>query len=528
MTAQSPALSGNFTSVVSAEPGAGVRRLRADRRIRRYDHVALAVLSVTATVLGAWNLTGSSTYMDDEGTYTAQAFSVLEGDLAPYTYQYDHPPLGWIQLGALAWLPKVLGLGDGTYVGAARYAIVPFFVATVILTYLIARRMRIRPPLATLTASLVLFSPLSLALGRQVYLDNIALPWILMAFYLALNERKALWHHIGAGVFFALAVLSKETMAVFGPGLLVALVNRPSWSNRAFSVVGFLVMGGLVLSFYPLMALLNWELLASPDRVSLQDAVAHQLVNRDGSGAVWADGSHRSALLQGWLHYDKYLIVAGVLAGFVCLTRRSSAWLPVAVGVFSLPVVLPSGYLPAMYVVGVVPFLALSVAVGLQMLWGSLLRFTKNMNPRAAKAVRTTASAALVAPVALAVIPHVYAQDRALLSQQTNTDWTSTLEWVQRHVPTEDTVLVPYALWQDLNADDRQDPWEVVATEKADLDPRFRVEHPDGWRGIEWVVLGPATEQTIQDLELRTAQRALDHSVPVQTFGDWTVYRVKD
>lgn len=528
MTAASKSPAGGFTSIVSAQPRPVHKEFPADRRAARLDRIILLLLGVVATVLGSWNLTGSSPYMDDEGTYTAQAFSVLDGDLAPYTYQYDHPPMGWIQLGALAWLPETLGAADGTYVGAARVAIVPFFVATVVLTYLISRRMRLRPSLAALAASLVLLSPLSLALGRQVYLDNVALPWLLGAFYLALNERKALWHHVGAGVLFALAVLSKETMAVFGPGLLVALVNRPSWSNRAFSVVGFLVVGGLVLGFYPLMALLNWELWAGPDRVSLQEALAHQLVNRTGSGSVWTSGTDRALLLEGWLHYDRHLIGAGLLAGLVCLTRRSSAWLGVSMAFFSLPIVLPEGYLPAMYIIGIVPFLALAVGIALDMLWSRLVRTTASVTPTLRTAIRGTAVACLLVLPALTLAPAWFAQDRTLLTQQRNTDWASTLDWVQRNVPEEDTVLVPYALWQDLNADGRDDPWEVVATEKADLDPRFRVEHPDGWRGIEWVVLGPSSEWAIGHLDLGTAQRALDHSVPVQSFGDWSVHRVQE
>ncbi|MFF0943292.1 ArnT family glycosyltransferase [Kocuria sp. CPCC 205300] len=527
MATQTPVRPGRLMSVVSTRPERAPLRLPGNRPGPGVDGITVLVLCVVAAVLGAWNLTGASPYMDDEGTYTAQAFSVLRGDLAPYTYQYDHPPLGWIQLGVLAWIPQALGLGDGTYVGATRFAVLPFFVATVVLTYLIARRMRVQPPLAVLAAALVLLSPLSLTLGRQIYLDNIALPWLLLAFYLALNERKALWHHVGAGVFFALAVLSKETMAVFGPALLVALVNRPTWSNRAFSVVGFLVVGGLVLTFYPLMALLNWELLAAPGRVSLQEAVVLQLMERNGSGALWDDGSDRATLLQGWLHYDQHLIVGGVLAGLVCLTRRSSAWLPVAVAVFSLPVLLPDGYLPAMYVVGIVPFLALSVGVALQMVWNRLLRTTPSWRSRAGAAARGTAAAALVGTVGLVLAPHWIAQDRDLLTQEANTDWSSTLAWVQENVPAEDTALVPYALWQDLNAGDHEDPWRTVAIEKADLDPQFRVEHPDGWKDVEWVVLGPATERTVQDLGLDTARRALDNAVPVQSFGDWTVHRVQ-
>ena len=45
---------------------------------------------------------------DDEGTYLAQAWAVQHGQgLAHYTYWYDHPPLGWIQLAGLSWVPAL-------------------------------------------------------------------------------------------------------------------------------------------------------------------------------------------------------------------------------------------------------------------------------------------------------------------------------------------------------------------------------------------------------------------------------------
>ncbi|MEX5297013.1 glycosyltransferase family 39 protein [Kocuria sp. CPCC 205268] len=490
--------------------------------------LTIAALGLAAVLLGTWNLTGASEYVDDEGTYAAQAFSVLEGDLAPYTYQYDHPPLGWIQMGLLAWLPKLLVLGDGTYVGATRFAIVPFFVATVLLTYLIGTRLGLRRPLSALAGTLVLLSPLFLTAGRQVFLDNVGLPWLLLAFYLALNSRKALWHHIGAGIFFALAVLSKETMAIFGPSLLAALLNQRAWSNRVFSVVGFLVVGGLVLAFYPLMALLNWELFRSPGHVSLQDAVIHQFVTRTGSGSLWTEGSARAELLQGWLYYDTFLILAGVVAALVAATRRTTAWLPIGLACFAVPVLSPDGYLPAMYIVGAVPLLALSVGVALDRVVDRLARVRPVRELRTGARMRTGATVALAATVVLLALPHWSSSYRTLLAQEeANTDWSSTLRWATENIPAEDTVLVPYALWQDLSEARQDGPWETVAVEKADLDPQFLTEHPDGWRDVEWVVMGPSTDRTADELELATVRQSLENSETVQRFGEWSVHRVE-
>ena len=124
-------------------------------------------------------------------------------------------------------------------------------------------------------------------------------------------------------------------------------------------------------------------------------------------------------------------------------------------------------------------------------------------------------------------VPHWWSQDRDLLSRQVNGDWASALEWVEENVPHDETVLVPYSLWQDLNPDGTRSPWTVVATEKADLDPQFLLEHPEGWTAIDWVVQGPDTDTNIEIHDLTMAGEALENSVPVQTFGEWSVHRVR-
>lgn len=503
-------------------------RRKALRREIRLDRYALAALGVLATVLSLWNLNGSPSYSEDGGTYTAQAFSVLEGSLAPYTYWYDHPPLGWIQLGALAWIPYNLGFGDGTFIGATRYVITVYFVATALLVFLLARRIRIRRPLAALAVVILVLSPLSLTLGRQVHLDNIGAPWLLLAFYLALSPRKALWHHTAAGAFFAIAVLSKETLAIFGPALLVAMLNRRSWSNRSFSVAGFLVVGGLILSFYPLMALLRGELAAGPNHVSLQEALEYQFFTRSGSGYIWEAGSDRAELLNGWLYFDRYIIAAGCVAAVVCLFRRRTHWVAVAILSFAIPVFIGQGYLPAMYIVGVLPYLILALGGALNMLWDQVEKSAAAGPPGLKPLVRATAAALIASGVALMSVPQWFEQDRTLLTSQANDEWRSTLTWVQENVPRQDTVLTPYSMWQDLNSAGWDDPWKMIVTEKADLDSRFAVEHPEGWQAIDWIIVGPIVRSNIEILGLTTVGQALENAEPVAVFGEWSVYRVQD
>jgi hypothetical protein len=490
-----------------------------------WDRITLCVLTAAAAVLSLWNLTGAPTYQDDEGTYTAQAFAVHSGSLAPYTYWYDHPPLGWIQIAALNWLPTMLGVGDGTAIGATRYVIAAFFVASAVLLYMVARRMKIRIPFAALTTVIFILSPLSLVLGRQIYLDNIGVPWLLLGFYLALSSRDALWHHVGAGICFAVAVLSKETLAIFGPALLMALMYRPRWSNRSFSVVGFLTVGGLILAFYPLSALLRNELFSGSNHVSLQDALSYQFLERSGSGMIFEAGSSRSELLAGWLYFDKYLIAAGLLAAALCVLRKQSRVTTVAILSFAIPIVLGQGYLPAMYIIGVIPFLALALGTGVDIAWSGVEKLG-TARPRLKRPLRSAFVAVLCSALVLMSVPQWFEQDRDLLTGENNANWRQALSWVQHNISREDVVLAPYSMWYDLNSSGWDDSWTMIATEKPDLDKQFDTAHPNGWQEIEWIIVGPSVTANIDSLGLSRAGSALRHSSMVRTFGEWSIRRV--
>ena len=70
---------------------------------------------------------------------------------------------------------------------------------SVALVYALGRRLDMRRPTAALAVVLFGLSPLSVALQRQVYLDGIAVAWMLAAFVLALSWRRQLWQHLAAG-----------------------------------------------------------------------------------------------------------------------------------------------------------------------------------------------------------------------------------------------------------------------------------------------------------------------------------------
>lgn len=526
-TSLDPSL-GESDAILRSSAAAGRGRLFA--RMARWmavpDHAAALILFVAALVLGAWNVEGAPPFQDDEGTYVAQAVAVQNGDLAPYTYWYDHPPFGWIQLAGLLWVPQLLGLGEGSDLAAMRYVSATLFAVSATLVYLIARRIGAYRPFAVLGAVIFVLSPLSLTLGRQVFLDTIGMPWILLAFYLALSPRRALWHHVGAGVAFAVAVLSKLTLAAFGPALLVAMIDRSRWGSRVFSVVGFLGVGSLVLALFPVMALLRGELISGPGHVSLQDGLAYQFVSRSGSGWVWEQGSSRNDLLQSWLFLDGYIVLGGLIAGLLCALAARTRWLPVALVSFAIPILASQGYLPAMYIVAVLPFLALSIGAAADLVWRGLMAFFRAHAPGARATGPLFATAVIAAAAVLIPVEQWIGRGIPLISADENADWRDARDWVAGNVPKDEVLVVPYSMWQDLEAAGWDDPWRVIVLEKVDLDSQFADEHPGGWSEIEWIVEGPTVAPNIDYLGLTQAAIALENSRIVASFGAWNIRQV--
>src|SRR5205823_5704919 len=150
---------------------------------------------------------------------------------------------------------------------------------------------------AALAGAMFVFSPLAVTLQRQLFLDNIAVVWILAAFVLALSPRRNLWHHVAAGLCAAVAVLSKETMLIVLPALVLALWQGTHPTPRKFSLVGFVSVLGLVGLTYPLYALLNGELFPGEGHVSLVGGILFQF-QREGSGSFLFDGTDSRAIVE--------------------------------------------------------------------------------------------------------------------------------------------------------------------------------------------------------------------------------------
>ncbi|MFF4227547.1 ArnT family glycosyltransferase [Streptomyces sp. NPDC001820] len=513
--------------------------------------LCFGLLAVILLVQG-WNITHFPTLSDDEGTYLAQAWAVQQGDgLAHYTYWYDHPPLGWVQIAALTWLPSLIAPETMT-VATMRFAMLLVSAACAVLLYVLARRLFLPRWAAALAMLLFGLSPLSVVLQREIFLDNIAVMWMLLAFCLAASPSRHLWHHFAAGLAAATSVLTKETMLVVLPALLVTMWRHSHRDTRKYAVTGAVTACALIGLAYPLFALLNNELFPGPGHVSLIDGITYQM-GREGSGSIFDSGSGSHGVFTSWLYYDRVLPLGGLAGAALLLvtlrwsvTARALAGPALAVAILAVVAMRPSGYLPAMYVIQALPFLALVLAGGAASVAHAVLRrpvdrpaATVQARPRLRGGVpggapdqgpqsrsrlgigvRHVVAGLLALAAAAYVVPSWYDGNRDALTVDANAPYRAAASWMQNEVadPASTRVLVDDALWLDLVHDGFEPGTGAIWFYKADLDPAVTKTMPRGWRDLDYVVSSPTVRRDAVDLP--NVKAALEHSKPVAVFGD--------
>jgi 4-amino-4-deoxy-L-arabinose transferase-like glycosyltransferase len=464
---------------------------------RTADFWTCAAITLVVMLVQAWNIAGYPAVFDDEGTYLAQSYAIDHGiGLAPYTYWFDHPPLGWIQLSALAWIPGLIFHSPGQLVVAySRIIMLPFTAASMILMFVLARRLKLPRWAAVLAVALFGLSPLSVTLQREIFLDNISVTWMLAAFVLAYSQRKHLWHHVAAGLCAGIAVLSKETMLLVMPALIVALWANVHKTTRKYSFVGFIGAFLLLLVQYPLYATLKGELYKSHGEVSLWSGIHYQLT-RPGSGSLFNHKSSAYDVVHNWLFYDPILIVAGTVAVVLCLAFRNMR--PVAIGgaILVLTVLRPSGYIPSMYIIQMLPFFALCTA-GLTYRVFTFILTWKARPVFWQQVTRLLAVALCVVAVVTYVVPKWYSHDHDADTQDLNAGYSEAMSWIATHIPKPGNkrIAVDDTLWLDMVREGFKPGRRDIYFFKLDVDPDVMNALPggyeNGWKSIQYMVVTP-------------------------------------
>jgi 4-amino-4-deoxy-L-arabinose transferase-like glycosyltransferase len=489
---------------------------------RRTGLTVLAPALLLVGVVNAWGLTRYPARFDDEGTYVSQAWALMtHGHLAHYTYWYDHPPVGWIQIVPWLWLGNGLDRAPSA-VAAGREMMLAVLLVGAALLYLWARRLGLHRAFAVGAMLLFSLSPLAVYWHRQVLLDNIAVMWVLAALALAVSPRGRLTAHAGAGACFAIAVLTKETTLLLLPAVAYQLWRAADPRIRRYSMA---VAGSLfvaLVAFYPLFALLRGELFPGEGHVSLWEGVVFQLFSREGSGSVFEPASDAHKIVTSWMRLDPWLLGAGgVLAPAALLVPRlrpAAAALIVSVVVIARP-----GYLPVPYIIGLLPFAAIVSAGVADALW----RLAASTRGRSTfrrfawgASVRVPAAAVLAAMLAVAftrVGPAWAADLERGLGASPDTRSRKADRWIERHVPRSSALLVDDTFWLDL-VEAGFDRKNVIWYYKLDQDPGVGGRFAHGWRDFDYVVSTEIMRTTNYDVP--SVKAALEHSRVVIRFGE--------
>jgi len=484
--------------------------------------VQLALLAVVGVVVGTDLLHWPATQFD-EGTYTGDAWAVQYGRLAPYTYSYGHPPLAWLLIALWTWAGGTFGHSSYS-LGTGRELMLLVNLVSCSLLYVLARRLGFGRVAAAAAVALFGLSPLAVFFHRAVLLDNPSMAWTIAAFALAWTPRRRLWAFAGSGACFAAAVLSKETTFTLLPVLLIAVAQNSDRRTRRYClpifVCSFILLGG----FYPLYATLKGELLPGSHHVSLVGYLVVQLFTRKGTGSLFDPQSQTHAIVIAWLHTDPWLLGIALALVPIALVRRTTRAIALVYLIQVVTIIRP-GYLPNMYVIGMLPFAALIVPGSIEAVW----RWVGSLPSGFAWAMRSAACALTIFAL-LIVAPRWKQGDQAAMTARLDGPENAAERWLLSHVSHTQRLIVGDQYWIYLieHGFDHH-PMRggffsrtVVSYWPLDYDPAVKKAFPKGWHDFNFIVVTEAMRYTLN--QTPTSAAAIAHSRVVASFGQGLQY----
>ena len=450
------------------------------------------VLLVAVLVSHSTNMFRYPLYLGDEGIYLEQAWAVLrEGKLSPYTYFYDHAPGGWIML---AWWVLLLPgkfLTFGMAINSGRVLMLILNLISVLLLYRITKLLSASDVAAVLTIVVWQFSPLPLYYQRMILLDNFMVFWLLVSMYFILADSDRVLTLVGSGAAFGIACLTKENAIFFAPVLAYLLYRsvRQSHRNR-FALVGWGATATMLISLYPLLALLKNELVpplntlitnAPAEHVSLLSTLFWQM-GRAGGSILDPYSDFWTFFWAKWWFKDPFILLAGALAmvGNLLVGWFGGRRGQLVAGLLALSFLFylaRGSVILEFYVVPVLPFLALNVG----MLADDVLR----------RLPAVLAFVAFVGAIALMLvwfIPRSYDHYTLDLTQLQITQ----VNYIRKSIPSDAIILVDDDLWVDLHESARGRPVFKNAHShwKAADDPDIRDRLLNGdWRNVDYLIM---------------------------------------
>jgi 4-amino-4-deoxy-L-arabinose transferase-like glycosyltransferase len=419
------------------------------RRAMLLNSAAIVLVLIVAAAFTGWNIFGFPHYESDEGTYVGSAWAMFtRGALSYYTYNYDHPPFGWFQIGA--WVQLFGGFNAfGMSVNSGRFFMLVVTLLSTLVIYLTVRHVTEAIVPALLAALIFAVSPIGVSLHRQVWIDNLATFWLLLSLYWLVSADRRLDRIVLSGLCFGLAFWSKEVFVVFLPGLLYLSFRQAHDYNRRFAVALWFVTASASISLFLLMALLKDELLppgvlwSSPDpHVSLIETLRNQ-AGRDGNGTLLDPNSQFQEFFRQWRNGDPLLMLGGLASMVLALFRWRRDHVLASVALMSGIFLLFLGRGGVVLYYYIIPLLALfAVAIGLALGWIGQLAAGWRISRYG---FVSGGMAAAIAVTGLAVPANV----QNLRSDRTSGQ-AEAAAWIADNLPHESVIIMDSYAWVDL------------------------------------------------------------------------------
>jgi 4-amino-4-deoxy-L-arabinose transferase-like glycosyltransferase len=487
-----------------------------------FETVVVALTVLASVIAHAYNMFNYPRYEMDEGTYMSAAWAVVNGKIYPYAYGYGHPPFAWMQLAGLIQLAGGFFL-FGNAINTGRVLILLYTLGSTLLVYLIIRRTSDSRATALLATVIFSFSPLGVDFQRLVLLDNIATFWFLLSLYLLVISRSRLLVVVSAAICFGLAMLSKEVLILFLPGMIYGIWIHSTKFQRKFSLVAFTYGFIAIASLWVLMAVLKGELFPAgffPWDKSQHLSFIGTFTSQVGRGQT--EGSIGTSIGD-WYSSDQPMIIMSILSlAFnvgVGWWRRKQLFFAI-LGISFWLLLIRGGVVYPFYIIPLIPLVAMNTALMINTLtdWvGKFVRFDL---------MRAFLIFCALAGFALFDATHssqVYDSD-ATFAQ------TQTMAWIRANVPRDSYVVMNSYLYMELRAPGGAAVGDGSVFPNADVyiniatDPAMIKLEGSNWNRIDYIVADSGVYNYINsDLLPKEAmflrEALMQHSGPIGPDG---------
>ena len=496
------------------------------------ETLGLLLVMIGVGLAHAYNMFNYPRYELDEGTYMASAWSILQGQLMPYAYGYAHPPLGWIQLAA--WIPLLNGFFSfGNALNTGRVILLLYKLGSALLVYLIVRSLSARRSLGLLALLIFALTPLGITYQREIYLDNIAIFWLLLSLFLLVAGNSRLRAIIFSALALGIAILSKEVLVLLIPAMLYAVWLYTTPFQRKFALVAFAYTTLALCSAWILMALMRDEFFPyawhlpwdNHAHLSLLQTILEQTQRTQSEGSLGTSFSQ-------WMGLDGLLIAISIVAPVFNLVfgfrQRNQLLLSLLALSFWL-LIIRGGVVFPYYIIPLIPLVAMNCAFACATLARWISQATRL--PLLQGVLLLLAIAAIV-PYDILHAQIIYTQDYAREQRQA-------MDWMREHLPRNTVVVVPPQYFVDMRVSGGEAVGARSSFPKAQLffnvatDPSvYHSQLKDNWQNIDYILVDPDVLlhlNMIQETKGGSSilQQALKHSVERAHFYDISIYQVQ-